>query len=188
MKIKDKSSFRIALPASHFQVIDKMIEGEQAKFFIREQHLKVEGDSFILVLPATQAEDDRYSQVANYVKSLETPSFSCNCEVSKLQLMASNLMTLHSANTKFEFNTKDGTPNIGVTFSTTNGSASDVLKVEVIKPGTVKAPIEPKMFMDSLNLIKGSSVHMSFRKDKWLSMLSDTQSGAVVTIIFLRYS
>lgn len=182
-KIKDKAKFRIALPSSHFQIIDKLIEGEQAKFYIRDQHIKVEGDSFVLVLPATQADDARYTQVVDYISALETPSFSCNCDIQKLQVLTSNLMTLHTANTKFEFSTKAGTPTLNMVFSTTNGSASDTLKVEVTKPSTLKAPVEPKMFVDALSLVKGKTVHLSFKRNKWLSFVSDTPSGANVTIV-----
>jgi DNA polymerase III sliding clamp (beta) subunit (PCNA family) len=153
----DGVTFRAALPSSHFLIIDRMVEGEEAKFYIRDENIKVEGDNFMLILPSTQTEDKNYALIASYIKDLDAPQFSCEYDNEKLMSLTDNLFTLHAVNTSFELSHKEGGTSLGVSFTTSNGTASDSLKVVPSSSKTIKARVDPRVLKDMLPLLKGQS-------------------------------
>lgn len=177
-------TFRAALPSSHFLIIEKMVESEDVKFYIKSENIRVEGDNFMLILPSTQTEDKNYDLIASYIKDLDKPVYSCGYDNDKLLAITDNLFTLHAINTSFELNTKEGGKNLGVTFSTSNGSASDSLKITPILNATVKAKIDPRVLKDVLPLLKGQgTTTLSIIPDKVIRLDCSSKSGATVTLV-----
>lgn len=145
--------FRAALPASHFSLIDQIAGGEDIKFAITPSSVRVEGRSFTLVLPATQAEDSHYDMVENFVAGLSKPVFRCTYDPAQLTTLTDNLFTLYNANTTFAISYKEGGSAINVSFTTPSGTASDSMKVKSGKTSKAfKANVDPRLFKDILLL------------------------------------
>lgn len=147
--------FRAALPASHFALIDQVSAGEDAKFAITNGSIRVEGKGFIVVLPATQAEDSHYMMVETFIESLTKPAFKCGYDPVKLSTLADNLFTLYNANTSFVLSAKEAANILSVSFTTPSGTASDAMKVSVAKGNKAfKASVDPRLFKDILFLAR----------------------------------
>ena len=177
-------TFKIALPGSHFQIIDKMVGGEEAKFFIKSESVRVEGQNFVLILPASQTEDRNHRIVADYIASLDAPDLLCETDLARLSTLTTNLFTIYSANTSFDLSYKEGTNSLGLTFSTNNGSASDSIQM-VHKAGkSLKVKIEPRVFKDILGLIQGQGqAELSVKKQKWVRIDVSPKSGAFSSFV-----
>ena len=146
-----KESFRIALPQTHFGIVDQLANGSTLKLSLTNASLRAQGDEFIAVLPATQSDDRHFSMVTDFLKALPEPDMTASCELPKLLSVAENLFTLYNSNTNFEIKTRDGEMRIGLT--TSSGSASDIVPIESEgKP--VKLGVDPRLFMDILQLSK----------------------------------
>ena len=177
-------TFKAALPSSHFAIIDKMVEEEEAKFFIRSSNIKVEGENFVLILPATQADDKNFDLIGNYIKDLEKPTFECAYDHGKFTGVVENLFTLHSVNTSFEIKHEKKTKLLSVAFNTSNGSAKDSVKIEPSTSASVSAKVDPRMLRDIILLLKTvPEVTFSIIKDKVIRLSSKTKSGATVSLI-----
>lgn len=177
-------AFQAALPSSHFLIIDKMVEAEDAKFFIRSANIRVEGANFVLILPAHQAEERSFDLMGNYIKDLEAPAFQCDYDHDKFTALADNLFTLHSVNTSFQISHVAKSKLLSVTFSTANGSAKDSLTVVPTVSNNVEAKVDPRMLRDILVLLRGGqAVTFSIVKDKVVRLTSKTKSGATVSLI-----
>ncbi len=177
-------TFKIALPSSHFLIIDKMVGSEDAKFFIKSESIRVEGKNFVLVLPSSQTEDKNYTIVADYIASLDKPDFKCSIDLGNLSTAIDNLFTIYSANTSFDISFKEGQSLLGITFTTNHGSASDSIKVEVSVGKPIKAQIEPRMLKDVLTLVRSQGIAtLSIKKQKWLRLDLQPKSGAVVSYV-----
>lgn len=177
-------TFKAALPSTHFDLIDKLIEGEEASFYIRAENIKVEGDNFVLILPSTQTEDKNYTLISEFLKDLAKPSFSCAYDNEALSIMTDNLFTLHSANTSFDLSHKEGSNKLSVTFKTLNGSASDTLKINPSKSKSLKVKIDPRILKDLLNLVKGhEDTTLSVVPDKVCVIKSKTKSGSILSLV-----
>lgn len=147
-------TFKAAMPSSHFLIIDRMVEGTEAKFHVMDESVRVEGDGFTLILPSTQVDPRNYEGVPNFVKALPEAPFKAKYSNEKMMQLADNLFTLHSVNTLFEISHKDESGQLDVTFKTQNGSASDSLKVELIKKKNAKVKVDPRLLRDIMNLFK----------------------------------
>ncbi len=177
-------TFKAALPSSHFLIIDKMVEAEDAKFMIRTQNIRVEGENFVLILPATQADANNFTLIGNFIKDLDKPDFECSYEHDKFAGVADNLFTLHSVNTYFEITHTKGTKLLNVMFKTSNGSAKDSVKITASTSETVSAKVDPRMLRDLLALLRGQKdVTMSINKDKVMRIHATVKSGASINLI-----
>jgi hypothetical protein len=151
-------TFKAALPSSHFMIIDRMVEGTEAKFHVQNENIRVEGEGFAMILPSTQVDPRNYDMIPAYLKSLpKEPPYRAKFELSKLQQLTDNLFTLHSVNTSFEFSHKKGSDDLDVAFKTTNGSASDSIRTTIMNGESVKVKLDPRLLRDILNLIKSQS-------------------------------
>ncbi len=186
LKVEQKGvTFRIAMPSSHFQIIDRMVEGEEAKFLIRPESIRVEGTTFVLILPSTQTEDKNFSIVADYIASLDKPDLACTIDVGKLSTLIDNLFTLHAANASFDLSYKEGGTGLTVTFSTNTGSASESLKITTKKAAkALKAKVEPRIFKDILAIISGQGESsMNIKRSAWVTFVVSAKSGAVARYV-----
>lgn len=176
-------TFRAALPSSHFMIIDRMVEGVNAKFHVQNQSIRVEGDGFALVLPATQADPRNYDAIPAFIKALPEPVFSSRVSVAALSSITDNLFTLHSVNTSFELIHEGGTKTLDVKFKTTNGSAQDTLKVDPKTKKSAKVKLDPKLLRDLLGLTKSQSeVKLSLIPGQVLRLDAKTKLEGVVTL------
>jgi len=178
------NTFRAALPSNHFLTLERMIEGEEVQFYIKSENIRVEGGNFMLILPSTQTEEKNYNLIESYIKDLDKPTFTCGFNTGKLISLTDNLFTLHAVNTAFELAHKDGSSALSVTFSTSNGSAKDILKVATTLSSTVAAKIDPRILRDMLPLINGhASPQLSIVPGKAFRIDCDSKSGAKVTLV-----
>ncbi len=186
-------TFKAALPSSHFLIIDKMVEEEDAKFFIRSQNMRVEGENFVLILPAHQADAKNFDLIGNFIKDLDTPdpkdkkggqTFLCDYDHDKFTAMADNLFTLHSVNTSFEITHKKDSKLLSVELKTSKGSAKDSVAVTTSITNDVAAKVDPRMLRDILVLLRGQpNVTFGIFKDKVIRLGCKTKSGANVSLI-----
>lgn len=176
-------TFKIALPTSHFQLIDKMVGEDDAKFYIKSESIRVEGHNFVLILPASQAEDKNYGLVADYMASLDKPDLRGMVDLAKLATLTENLFTIYSANTSFELSYA-GAAILGVKFSTNNGSAADSLKIAEVTGSSLKVKVEPRVFRDVLSLIQSQGeAAISLKKEKWARLDVSPKSGATLSFV-----
>jgi len=175
---------RIALPGSHFQLIDRLAGEEDAKFFIKSESIRVEGSNFVLILPASQSDDKNFSIVTDYLASLDKPELLCVVHTGKLATLVDNLFTIYSANTSFDLAFREGASSLAVTFTTNNGSGSDSLPVKVTSGKSIKAKVEPRLFKDALSILHSQGeVQLSIKTKKWIKFDLTTNSGARSTVV-----
>lgn len=179
--------FKAAMPASHFSLIDQISAGVESKFSFSNGSVRVDGSGFILVLPATQSEDQNYSMVANFVEGLTKPIFKCGYDSGQLSSLTDNLFTLYNANTSFVLSAKDGSSTLSVNFNTPSGSASDAMKVAVSKNSKAfKAGVDPRLFRDILGLSRFIKEPELSINDKVVIMAGDATEGASLFLACAR--
>lgn len=178
-------TFKAALPSSHFMIIDRMVEGTEAKFHVMNENIRVEGEGFAMILPATQVDPRNYEMIPNFLKVLpKEPPFRAKFSLQKFQQMTDNLFTLHSVNTAFEFVHKKGSDDLDVTFKTTNGSASDSIKTKIMNGEAVKVKINPQLLRDTLGLLKTQvETSIAVVPDKVLRIDAKTKLEGVVSLM-----
>ena len=178
--------FRVALPISHFRVIDKMVEDseEDAQFILRPEAIRVEGKTFLLSLPATQGEANNFDMVRSFLKTTGDMPYQLQYKHEHLQTTVDNLFTLNAVNTNFQIALKKDA--LTFTFSTQRGSASDSLKIKRIKgkDDEVKVNIDPALLRDLIGLIKGQKdTAICIKKGSILTLTSKTPgTGASLTL------
>lgn len=150
-------TFRAALPSSHFMIIERMVEGTKASFHVLNESVRVEGDGFALVLPATQSDPRNFASIPTFVKALPEPSMSARCSAAELNSLTENLFTLHSVNTAFELIHEKGSKSLQVKFKTTHGEAQDALKLDAKISKNSHVKLDPRLLRDLLGLVKSQS-------------------------------
>jgi hypothetical protein len=179
--------FKAALPASHFSLIDQVSAGEDAKFSITNGSIRVEGKSFIIVLPATQAEESHYEMVENFVAGLSKPVFRCGYDAAQLSTLSENLFTLYNANTAFVLSAKDAATILNISFTTPSGTASDSMKVQPAKASKAfKASVDPRLFKDILFLARTIKEPELSVTDKVVIMQGSTSEEAALFLACAR--
>lgn len=183
LKVEDDgSSFKAALPQTHFNTIEQLTAGSDAKFALTKSRIRATGDGFIVALPATQAEERHFSMVPDFIKALPKPDFECLVEADKLMTISDNLFSLYNSNSNFVFKTKGNLLQLGL--STSSGSASDSLTVETTSKET-KFNVDPRLFMDILNLSK-SCESLTMRVTDKVVSFSGKLKGALIDIACSR--
>lgn len=183
-KVKDCPQFRVALPVSHFNAINRLSENDDkdAAFILRPESIRVEGKSFLLVLPATQTEESNFDLVQNFLKNKTDFGYVIDYDHKKLTTLVDNLITLNAANTAFDIALKGDS--LQFTFVTPSGSASDSFKVKKAKSKSdaAKASIDISLLRDLIGLaanLKESQLCMS---DKLLAFKGAAKSGGSLTL------
>ncbi len=177
-------NFRIALPSSHFNVIDKVSVGvDSLKFSISDASLRVSGKGFTVVLPAVQTKEENYSMVKDFVASLKKPVLSSAYNQDHLKTLISNLYTYYGENTKFTFKYKKGAATVAVEFKTASGSASDSLKIEAAADA-FEFKIDPRLLKDTTSLLDGQGdTRIEYIKDHVLVLRAKTAGNAQVVLV-----
>ena len=160
-KVESKGlSFKVALPSSHFNMIERMAEAEDVKFYVRAESLKVVGDNFSMILPSTQTDEKNYTLIKGYLKELEASTFGCTIKIEALANIVANLFTLHTAkaNAIFDLSHKSGGTSLGIKFSTATGSAGDAIKAtDVNSSASMAAQIDPRILKDIIALLRSNT-------------------------------
>lgn len=182
--IKDLS-FKVAILSSHFQLIDSLVDGEEARFSITSESLRVKGHNFELILPSTQTDEKNFTLIPDFIKELPDPIFDCEYGREELQTVVGNLFTLHSVNAAFELSYKTKAKDrLKIAFTTSAGSASDALKIKATKAKDIVVKVEPKVMNDTISLLKQGikDTTLSIIKDKALMLKGSTKSGDLVLV------
>lgn len=154
-----KCELRIALPTSHFALIDNIAGGVEAAFSMSGGCIHVSGKGFAIALPATQAEDGHFIMVETFMQALSKPAYKCRYDNDQLSSMTDNLFTLYNVNTTFTLSAKADSAMLTVDFSTSSGTASDAIKVSVPKGSKAfTASVDPRLFKDILTLARNIKV------------------------------
>lgn len=182
-----KSPFSIATPISHFSLISSLsaLSKDKLSFEIRSDLLKVSTDNFIVILPLTQANENNFGLVENFLKNLGKVNFESNLDIGKLADIADNLITLHSVNTNFNLSYKTDTDRLKVTYSVSaSGSASDSIPIAKNKSSSFSVKVEPKVFSDVLTLVRSNKeASIQIKTDKCLVIKSKTKLKNKVTYV-----
>ncbi len=181
------SPFSIAVPISHFQLIDKIVSGysdENVTFTMRSDLLRVDSNSFIAVLPLIQASEKDFNMVGNFLDNVGKADMIAKLNMNTLATIADNLFTLHTVNTTFDFNYKEATNQLKVTFTSPSGSASDQMKVDAGKSKSMSAKVDPKVFKDVMTLAKMlKEPTINIKADKCFIVKGTTTLGADTTLV-----
>lgn len=150
--VKTKAKFKLAIPASTFNLIDRFIQdGDAATFNVTSKSLTVFGSGFIVHLPPLQADDGDFDMASTYVNSLGKPNveftFNSDCMTA-----VNNTLALASSEPRFYMNfDQKKNDRISIGLQGDHGSVSDSVKVDNMKrdkksPAGVK--IDPRLFSD----------------------------------------
>lgn len=154
-QVDSKKSFRIALPISHFNVIDKVAQDDKfAEFEACNTHLRIESGAASLILPATQADDETFSLVPQFIKSMKKMAMVATYDHESLCTVIDNMFTLYTVNSKLKFSHKEGKPSMSVSFNTQSGSASDSVGIKAKVDASFSENVDPRLFKDSLSVLK----------------------------------
>lgn len=184
-KVKDCPQFRVALPASHFNAINRLSESDDkdAAFILRPESIRVEGKSFLLVLPATQTEEANFDLVQNFLKSKADFGYVIDYDHKKLTTLVDNLITLNAANTAFDIALKGDS--LQFTFVTPSGSASDSFKVKKVKSksDSAKVSIDISLIRDLIGLASNvKESQLCIAAGKLLAFQGSAKSGGSLTL------
>jgi len=155
-KVADKElKFEVALPSRHFTIIDKIASEGGVSFSVRPDCLRVHSESFILVLPTCQTDAKNFTLMRDYIKELGDPTFRAELNLSDLSKVISNLIVLNVDNAKsiMEIRWAAGSKKLVAAFSTTNGSASDSVKIRVPDSSdAICVKLDPRILKDLISL------------------------------------
>lgn len=156
--VESGRKLRMAMPVKAFGLIDRFIEDHEVEFSTDETRLRVEGDGFIVVMPATQVDPAMYTIVPNYLKGLTKPisQFALNAEAMKI---TDNIMAILTEDTKMSMKVDKKT--VKLDMMTRNGSVSDAFTAK-IKGDPHVAHIDPKIFHDLIKNVSSSNVPFAF--------------------------
>jgi DNA polymerase III sliding clamp (beta) subunit (PCNA family) len=171
-KVSSKDSFKLAIPEQTFTIIEKFLTEETGvKFFISDTGLRVQNDQFVVVLPPVQVEDNQYSQVSTYLKTLDKPSIKFSLSKDAVTTV-SNMLTLAGKDSRFEFSViPNGVVKLGL--SVDGGDIKDMFKCKDLDIGKNKKPVnfkvDPRLFVDLFRKLKGEQAYpmeLHFSKDQ----------------------
>lgn len=185
-KIESDLKFRIALPSSHFALIDRLVEEDsEASFAVTETDIKVESTGFRMILPAAQVEAKRFTLVPSYLKSLGTPDFTASYDHEELARSVDNLFTLHGTNTRFQLEHKKGKPTLDIKFVTNSGSAADSLDVVVKTDKAFSELLDPKILKNGVDVMRATakSRQLAVYCSRSVVLKASLGSGARVTLV-----
>ena len=186
--VDSKKSFRIALPISHFNVIDKVAQDDKfAEFEACNTHLRIQSGAASMILPATQADEETFSLVPQFIKSMKKPTLAASYDHESLCTVIDNMFTLYTVNSKLQFSHKEGKPTISVAFSTQSGSASDSIGIKSRIDASFSENVDPRLFKDSLSVLKAQKkvvfAVIAGRALVFKSKISDTAEVVIVTSV-----
>lgn len=165
-EIKDggKGSFKMALPANMFNVVDKFLDGDTtASFQMNSSAFGVVSDNFIVGFPPVQTEDGNFDLTKNYLKMLEKPvcSFTLGKEFKDAQ---ASLKSLISNDENYVM--AIGGKSIKLSLSTDFGAGSDTFKVNdlVCKEDKLKIRLDHRILGDLISIIGIDTIPFSLFK------------------------
>lgn len=160
--VKAAKGMQLAIPARTFSLIDKFIGGtESVKFASNERSLRVEGDGFIVELPATQVEKGQYKIVPDYLKALSAskPILSMSVK-SDIRKVTENIAVVTAEDNKLTLAV--GTKVCKLTMRNRSSSVSETLKVQNLKGKERSVMIDPKIFAALINKVEGDVIDIDF--------------------------
>lgn len=175
-KVDSDVELRVALPQSHFTLVEQMAANEAVKFSVSQAGLRALGKSFIVALPATQAEDKHFTMVSDFIKAQQKPVYEASCDMEALVSVADNLFTLYNTNSNFMLQSKGSA--LRLSLSTSSGSASDAIKAET-KSKDMKMAVDPRLMNDVLALSKAVGDPLIKVTDKIFAVSGKSGDGDV---------
>jgi hypothetical protein len=182
-KLSKGRPIQMAMPTKYFPLLNRMVEEDKVRVYLRPKSIEVHGESFVMQLPSVHTKADNYQLIPDYLASLK-PDAKLELDVEVLSALIANMVSLHTANSTLNFSYSDK-EKLKVTFSTANGSASDSLKVKPITFKAINAKVDPNLVKDLIRLIKvKGKVTMSIQADKMLALeYKDKGKGTAVTLV-----
>lgn len=148
----DAPDMSLAIPASQFALLNNLSDGTDIRMTVSHSGLSVSSKTFNVVLPATQSEDKHFHMVADFLKALPKPVYSCHYDYDLFAGVTDNLMSLYKVNTTFSIVSKRN-KELSISLSSAVGGASESLKVSN-PSGEFEAQVDPRLFKDILDLAK----------------------------------
>lgn len=158
-RVKSKRTLRMAIPAKMFGLIDKFIgDAEQVQFSSDERNLRVTGIGFIVVAPAAQVDQSAFDIVPNYLKSLDSPTFSMEVP-DGIRAISANLAALTGDDNKLQIQVK--TDLCRLSMRGRAGSVTETIKVKTTGK-THEALVDPRIFEALMNKTSSSKMPIEF--------------------------
>lgn len=178
------TSFKVAMPSSHFTAIERLAESENIKFFMQQGNLKVEGQNFLMVLPSIQTDEKNFDLISGFIKALDPATFSCAVDSSKLSQVVDNMFSLNTkGQTSFDISHTASSKFLTIEFNTSVGSASDSIAISEVESTGIKARIDPRIFKDLISLVKfQKSATLSLVPQRVIKFECKTEFGKVVLV------
>lgn len=192
-KKKDsKREFRFSLSVQMFDLLSRVIDGQDAQFSADVASFSAEADSFVLVLPPIQSSDSDYSVIDEFFESLKSKPLIQAVFSSGLSSALTNIGSFVGKKEKPSLTLTVGPKNASVSFSNDAGSVSDSIK---IKSSSVDSKIPVRMdytlLCEILKLLPESASGQAFsvygNSIKELNMFNVQHKSAEYTISHLGY-
>lgn len=184
-KAKSASKVNVAAPSSTFSLIERMFEGSSAELTISPEQIRLEGASFVMVVPTVQVNEKDFTLIPEYIRDIKDYSYKCEFSNTKFLALTNNMLTLHSSNATIALQSSKDGRNLGVTFQTQNGSAADALPVKTLSGSGFSCKIDPRILRDSFSLITGYDAEpvMGLANGKLLTARATLKSGASLMVV-----
>lgn len=171
-KVDTDEHFRLAIAEQTFALIEKFFtQDTDAKFFISDTGLRVQNSEFIVSLPSVQVDDEQYSMVSNYLKSLNKPNISLGLSKDAVTTV-NNMLTIAGKDSRFEFAVSPKGA-VQLSLAVDGGTVQDTFKCKELDMGKISKPvkfkIDPRLFVDLFRKLKGESSYpldLHFSKDQ----------------------
>ena len=157
-KTPSDNKFRFAIPTKTFSLIDRFIGESDAQFSLDGSQMRVQGKTFMVSLPETQAADVMFEQVSEYLKNLGKPITKITFDPAAMKTV-DNMFAITTEDTKMSFNV--GQKSVKVELTTKTGRVADAFKAKVEGEART-AHIDPRIFNDLFKKVKGDQVPMDF--------------------------
>ena len=183
--VKTKQEFRLGLPMTHFNVIDRVIEEDSSAVFdASSSHLRIQSGLAAMILPATQTDPSQFDIVPEFFAELKKPVFSAICTQIELQTLMDNMFTLYTQESRMCLSHKGESGLMKVTISTSNGSAEDGVKMKLQTGGPFTEFVDPRLLKDSLQLLKGQDkVKVAIIKGRAILLTCGSKDAGSVSIV-----
>jgi hypothetical protein len=126
-----------------------------------------------------QADEKKFETIPGFLSDIEKAPFRSVLSPESFFKIIENLYTLYVVNTYFELTYKAGGPSLKVTYTTSKGSASDMLHVSAGKSKDIVVRVEPKVLKDSVGLAKSlKDTELQIIANRCVMMKASTKLGA----------
>lgn len=154
-KLASKRTLKLAVSVRMFGVIDRFIGTEEnVKFSSNSRHVRVEGEGFIISIPATQVEEAMFDMVPAYLKNLGDPlvTFTTNQDIAKITDNVTSIMTEDNKLTMTV-----GKKSCKLEMRSRSGSVSDEVATSSGK-GKMEVMLDPRIFTALIRKVESDDI------------------------------